>query len=166
MEARDGRDGTFGNGRNSANCWVMQVHGKGAKNRLAAVPGQAFAALQAYLHAKHLGGMETALPSAPLLASARNAMAPLGYQRLYEHVKGWLARAVRSSSLPFAEWGKLAGATTHWLRHTLGARAIAREVPLKVIETQMGHASTQTTTVIYGRAPIRSSLDELGKAFG
>ena len=166
MEARDGGVGKLGDGRNSTNCWVMQVHGKGAKNRIAAVPGQAFAALQAYLQARHLGGMETAPPGAPLLASTRDPMAPLGYQALYEHVKGWLARAVRSSSLPAAEREKLAGATTHWLRHTFGTRAIAREVPLDVIQAQMGHASIQTTTAIYGRAPIRRRMDELGKAFG
>jgi integrase len=166
MQARDGGDGTLGDGRHSANCWVMQVHGKGAKNRIAAVPGQAFAALQAYLEARHLAGMETAPPGAPLLASTRDAMAPLGYQALYEHVKGWLAKAVRSSSLPAAERDKLAGATTHWLRHTFGTRAIAREVPLDVIQAQMGHASIQTTTAIYGRAPIRRRMDELGKAFG
>jgi integrase len=144
----------------------MQVHGKGAKNRIAAVPGQAFAALQAYLQARHLGGMETAPPGAPLLASTRDPMAQLGYQALYEHVNGWLARAVRLSSLPAAEREKLAGATTHWLRHTFGTRAIAREVPLDVIQAQMGHASIQTTTAIYGRAPIRRRMDELGKAFG
>ncbi|MDO8769163.1 MAG: site-specific integrase [Burkholderiaceae bacterium] len=166
MQAREGGDGTLGDGRTSAHCWVMQVHGKGAKNRIAAVPGQAFAALQAYLQARQLGGMETAPPGAPLLASTRDAMAPLGYQALYEHVKGWLAKAVRSSSLSAAEREKLAGATTHWLRHTFGTRAIAREVPLDVIQAQMGHASIQTTTAIYGRAPIRRRMDELGKAFG
>ena len=166
MQARDGADGKRRDGRSSANCWVMQVHGKGAKNRIAAVPGQAFAALQAYLQARHLGGMETAPPGAPLLASTRDAMAPLGYQALYEHVKGWLAKAVRSSSLLAAEREKLAGATTHWLRHTFGTRAIAREVPLDVIQAQMGHASIQTTTAIYGRAPITRRMVELRKAFG
>lgn len=166
MEACDGRDGKFEDGRTSTNCWVMQVHGKGTKNRIAAVPGQDFAALQAYLQARHLGGMETTPPSAPLLANTRDPMAPLGYQALYEHVKGWLARAVRSSSLPAAEREKLAGATTHWLRHTFGTRAIAREVPFDVIQAQMGHASIQTTTAIYGRAPIRRRMDELGKAIG
>ena len=63
------------------------------------------------------------------------------------------------------ERAKLAGATTHWLRHTFGTRAIAREVPLDVIQAQMGHASIQTTTAIYGRAPMRRRADELGKAF-
>ena len=145
------------------NGWVLQMHGKGAKNRLAAVPGQA---LQAYLLARGLGSIQAAPPGAPLLASTLDPMAPIGYQALYEHVRGWLARAVRASSLPANERERLAGATTHWLRHTFGTRAIAREVPLDVIQAQMGHASIQTTTAIYGRAPIRRRVDELGKAFG
>ncbi|MDB5744189.1 MAG: phage integrase family protein [Polaromonas sp.] len=152
---RDGRPG-----------WMLQVHGKGAKNRLAAVPGQALAALQEYLAVRGLGSLQTAPPAAPLLASSLDPMAPIGYQALYEHVKGWLVKAVRASNLPAHEQARLAGATTHWLRHTFGTRAIARQVPLDVIQAQMGHASIQTTTAIYGRAPIRRRVDELGKAFG
>ena len=143
----------------------MQVHGKGAKNRIAAVPGQALHALQDYLLARGLGSIQAAPPTAPLLASTNDPMAPVGYQALYEHVKGWLARAVRASGLPANERDRLAGATTHWLRHTFGTRAIARQVPLDVIQAQMGHASIQTTTAIYGRAPIKRRVDELGKAF-
>lgn len=146
--------------------WVMQIHGKGAKNRIAVVPGQAFAALQEYLDMRGLGGIETAPPGGPLLASTRDPMEPVGYQALYEHVRSWVARAISASDLPANERQKLAGASTHWLRHTFGTRAIAREVPLDVIQAQMGHASIQTTTAIYGRAPIKRRVDELGKAFG
>jgi integrase len=146
--------------------WVMQVHGKGAKNRIAAVPGQALHALQEYLLARGLGSIQAAPPAAPLLASAVDPMEPVGYQAIYEHVKGWLRRAILASSLPANEQTRLLGASTHWLRHTFGTRAIAREVPLDVIQAQMGHASIQTTTAIYGRAPIKRRVDELGKAFG
>ena len=156
---------TLGDLRMESEGWVMQVHGKGAKNRIAAVPGQALHALQDYLLERGLGSIQAAPPTAPLLASAVDPMEPVGYQALYEHVKGWLARSVRASSLPANERGRLAGATTHWLRHTFGTRAIAREVPLDVIQAQMGHASIQTTTAIYGRAPIQRRVDELGKAF-
>ncbi|TAL66101.1 MAG: integrase [Burkholderiaceae bacterium] len=145
--------------------WVMQVHGKGAKNRIAAIPGQAFGALQEYLFARGLGGIETAPADAPLLASTLDPMSPVGYQALYEHVKSWISRAVSASALPTNERLKLAGATTHWLRHTFGTRAIARNVPLDVIQAQMGHASIQTTAGIYGRAPIKRRVDELEKAF-
>ena len=157
---------TLGDLRMEPEGWVMQVHGKGSKNRIAAVPGQALHALQDYLLFRGLGSIQEAPPAAPLLASALDPMAPVGYQALYEHVKGWLTRAVRASSLPAKERDRLAGATTHWLRHTFGTRAIARQVPLDVIQAQMGHASIQTTTAIYGRAPIKRRVDELGKAFG
>ncbi|MBG6078198.1 tyrosine-type recombinase/integrase [Polaromonas sp. CG_9.11] len=156
---------TLGDLRMEPEGWVMQVRGKGSKNRIAAVPGQALHALQDYLLVRGLGSIQEAPPTAPLLASALDPMAPIGYQALYEHVKGWLARAVRASNLPTNERERLAGATTHWLRHTFGTRAIAREVPLDVIQAQMGHASIQTTTAIYGRAPIKRRVDELDKAF-
>ena len=157
---------TLGDLRMEPEGWVMQVHGKGAKNRVAAVPGQALHALEEYLLERGMGSIRTAPPAAPLLASTQDPMASIGYQALYEHVKGWLARAVRASSLPTNERERLLGATTHWLRHTFGTRAIAREVPLDVIQAQMGHASIQTTTAIYGRTPIKRRVDELGKAFG
>lgn len=146
--------------------WVMQVFGKGAKNRVVAIPGQAFNALQDYLDARGLGGIETAPADAPLLASTKDPMAPVGYQALYEHVESWISRAVSASALPANERAKLAGASTHWLRHTFGTRAVSREVPLDVIQAQMGHASIQTTMNIYGRAPIKRRVDELGRAFG
>ena len=85
---------TLGDLRMETEAWVMQVRGKGVKDRIAAVPGQA-------------------PPAAPLLASAVDPMAPVGYQALYEHVKGWL-------------------------RHSFGTRAIARQVPLDVIQAQRG----------------------------
>lgn len=117
--------------------WVTQVQGKGAMNRFAAVPGQAFNALQEYLDVCGPGGIETAPPEAPLPSSAMDPMAPIGYQALYEHVRRRISRAVSASALPSDERLKLARASTRWLRHTFGTRAIAREVQLNVIQTQM-----------------------------
>jgi integrase len=159
-------NGKLGDLRLEPEGWMMQVHGKGSKNRVAAIPGQAFDALQNYLESRGLGGIEHAPATAPLLASALDPMEPVGYQALYEHVKGWISKAVAASALPSNERSSLAGATTHWLRHTFGTRAVAREVPLDVIQAQMGHASIQTTMGIYGRAPIKRRAEELAKAFG
>ena len=144
---------------------VLHVHGKGAKNRIAAIPGQAMDALQKYLQARGLGGIEMAPGEYPLLASVNDPAQPVGYQALYEHVKTWLKKAVRTSALPEHERLKLSNASTHWLRHTFGTRAVAREVPLDVIQAQLGHASIQTTMSIYGRAPVKRQTEELGKAF-
>jgi integrase len=146
--------------------WLLQVHGKGARNRLVAVPPQALEALQDYLLARGLGSVDTAPPTAPLLASVTDPMQAIGYQALYETVRSWIGRAVSASRLPTQERLHLARASTHWLRHTFGTRAISREVPLDVIQAQMGHASIQTTVSTYGRAPLQRRSDALSKAFG
>ena len=146
--------------------WVMQVHGKGSRNRIVAIPPAALSALNAYLNARGLVDITRATPDAPVLASLTDPVQTLGYQALYEHVKSWLAKAIDAAELPAAERYRMSQASTHWLRHTFGTRAIARDVPLDVIQAQMGHASIQTTIAIYGRAPMRRRIDEMDRAFG
>lgn len=145
--------------------WVMQVHGKGSKNRIVAIPPSALQALNTYLQARGLGDITCAAPAAPVLASLHDPLQGVGYQALYEHVKSWLSKAIDVAELPASERHRMSQASTHWLRHTFGTRAIAKEVPLDVIQAQMGHASIETTTAIYGRAPMRRRIDELDRAF-
>jgi integrase len=145
--------------------WVMQVHGKGSKNRIVAIPPSALQALNTYLQARGLGDITCADPAAPVLASLHDPLQGVGYQALYEHVKSWLSKAIDVAELPASERHRMSQASTHWLRHTFGTRAIAKDVPLDVIQAQMGHASIQTTTAIYGRAPMRRRIDELDRAF-
>jgi integrase len=146
--------------------WTMRVTGKGAKTRTVFVPRPAMEALQIYLAQRGMGGLESAPPDAPLLASTLDAMAPIGYQALYLSVRRWFAKAVSASPLSSRERAELVGASTHWLRHTFGTTAVAREVPYDVIQQQMGHASVNTTMNIYARAPLKRRAQELGKAFG
>lgn len=146
--------------------WVMQVHGKGSKNRIVALPPAALQALNTYLQARGLGNITSAAPQAPVLASLHDPMQGVGYQALHQHVKSWLGKAIDVADLPNSERLRLLQASTHWLRHTFGTRAIAKDVPLDVIQAQMGHASIQTTTAIYGRAPMRRRIDEMDRAFG
>ncbi|MDD0812751.1 site-specific integrase [Curvibacter sp. RS43] len=145
--------------------WFLQVHGKGSKNRLVAIPKQAFECLNNYLIERGLGGVGLGLEEVPLLASAIDPMKSIGYQALYETVKIWVKRFVSQSKLGKREQLHLSNASTHWLRHTFGTRAAARHVPLDVIQAQLGHASIATTANIYGRAPIRRRADALSKAF-
>ena len=145
--------------------WMLQVHGKGAKNRIVHLPGQAMAALHDYLSTRGIEALETTTPHLPLLANLKDPVRHLGYQALYEHVTGWLSKAVLRSALPSSEKSKLLGASTHWLRHTFGTRAVALEVPLDVIQAQLGHASIQTTMDIYGKAPIKRRVEALSAAF-
>lgn len=145
--------------------WTLRVLGKGLKTRTVYVPRPAFEALQTYLEQRGLGGIQAAPPQAPLLASAEDPMAPVGYQALYTTVKLWLGKAISSSELSSRERSDLAGATTHWLRHTFGTKAVARDVPYDVIQQQMGHASVNTTMSIYARAPLKRRAEELARAF-
>lgn len=144
---------------------VLQVHGKGSKNRIAAIPGQAQQSLRRYLEARDLPWITEAPGSYPLLSSLTDPAEHVGYQALYQHVKGWLFKAIAHSDIPAHERSKISGASTHWLRHTFGTRAVAKEVPPDVIQAQLGHSSIQTTMNIYGRAPLKRQSHELGKAF-
>ena len=144
--------------------WVMQVYGKGAKSRWVALPPQAVQALKSYLEARGLGPMPGVSPALPLLASTRDPSLPIGYQALYESVRRWLGHAVKACSRDDEEKARYGAASTHWLRHTFGTRAVAKGVPLDVVQAQMGHASVNTT-MGYSRAPVARRLDELGKVF-
>lgn len=146
--------------------WFLQVQGKGSKKRLAAIPQQALESLSDYLADRGLNPVESNPEETPLLASTLDPMEPIGYQALYETVRGWVKRFLSQVDLPTRERRRLTRASTHWLRHTFGTRSVARSVPLDVIQAQLGHASITTTANIYGRAPIRRSAEELAKAFG
>jgi integrase len=145
--------------------WTMRVVGKGSKVRTVFVPRPAFDAMQTYLARRGLIGIEAASPDAPLLASAIDPRAAVGYQTLYMTVKRWFAKAISAADLSFRERTELAGASTHWLRHTFGTKAVAREVPYDVIQQQLGHASVSTTMGIYARAPLKRRAEELSRAF-
>lgn len=146
--------------------WMMQVTGRNASNRLISVPGQAVAALDEYLSSRGFLSIESAPPDAPLLASTKNPMQPIGYQALYEHVRGWFTKAAKSSILSADEQAVLSGASVHWLRHTFGSRAMAREVPVDAIQMQMGHSNVQTTVGLYGKSPLKQRVAAIEKAFG
>lgn len=100
----------------------------------------------------------------PLLASTRDPNLPIGYQALYENVRSWLKRAVSSCARDEEEKAHYRDASAHWLRHTFGTIAVARGIPLDVVQAQMGHASVNTT-MGYSRAPVGRRLTEIGKVF-
>lgn len=144
---------------------VMAVHGKGDKIRVVAVPVQACQALEAYLAARHLPPIEHAPGEAPLLASASDPMEGVTYSALYKTVKAWLRRAINASHLHGRDRDLALRASPHWLRHTFGTRAVEREVPLEVVQRQLGHADPRTTSR-YSRAQLERSQVAMDRAFG
>ncbi len=145
---------------------LLQVHGKGSKNRVIPLASQAQRALQRYLRYRGLDqGAMLSQPEAPLLCSLINAGQPLSYRSLYGSMKTWLNKAIDGSDLSWGEKVAAARASPHWLRHTCGTRALERGVPLDVVGQLLGHADPRTTAK-YTRAQIRRVSEELEKAFG
>ena len=144
---------------------LLQVHGKGSKNRVIPLASQAQRALDRYLVARGLApDAMDALASLPLLASLVDPDQALTYRSLYSSMKTWLNKAITASDLSWREKVDAARASPHWLRHTCGTRALERGVPLDVVGQLLGHADPRTTAK-YTRAQIRRVGDELEKAF-
>ncbi|ASM79216.1 integrase (plasmid) [Vitreoscilla filiformis] len=145
--------------------WVLQVHGKGARNRLVAVPGQAEQALHTYLAARGWARWADAPADAPLLASTTDPRASICYATLYQTMKRWVRQAIEASALPEAERAVALRASPHWLRHTCGTRALERRAPLEVVQRQLGHADPRTT-MRYARTQLERLQNEMESVFG
>ena len=145
--------------------YVLQVMGKGGTPRVVAIPPSALVALEDYLEARGIGSLQETPVKAPLLASAKDPMESIGYQALYLTVRTWLKKAINASPLPSAERQSLTGASAHWLRHTFATRAIKREVPMEVVQAQLGHANISTTMNIYAKAPLERQIETISAAF-
>ena len=145
--------------------YVLQVIGKGGTPRVVAIPPSALVALEDYLEARGIGSLQQAPVKAPLLASAKGPMESIGYQALYLTVRTWLKKAINASPLPSAERQSLTGASAHWLRHTFATRAIERDVPMEVVQAQLGHANISTTMNIYAKAPLERQIQTISAAF-
>ena len=75
-----------------------------------------------------------------------------------------LARLVREGALSYDAHAKLLATSAHAFRHTFGTRAVARDMPIDVVQRILGHASLQTTS-IYVRAERQRMLDEAAKYY-
>ena len=117
----------------------MQVRGKRSKNWMVAGPGQALAALRAYLLARGLGSIQEAPPTSPLLSSCLDPIAPVGYQALDEHVKDLLVKRCGPPACRPTSGKAWPGRRRTGCAIPLVPGAIARGVPLEVIQALVGH---------------------------
>ncbi|MEK8034180.1 tyrosine-type recombinase/integrase [Ideonella sp. DXS29W] len=144
--------------------WAMQVHGKGALNRVVSVPPQAVRALNRYLEARGLPPLGQAPAHIPLVASVDDPLSPVSYRALYDSLKAWFRRGVVASSLSPSLRDTALRATPHWLRHTCGTRSLERGVPLAAVQGQFGHAKPETT-MRYAKVQLDQRQDAFGAAF-
>lgn len=156
---------TLGDLRPHQGRWALQVLGKGQRQRLIAVPGQAVQALADYLACRALPPLGEADPALPLLARLDDPGQPIGYQALYQTLKRWVRQAILASDLPRAERETALRASPHWLRHTFGTRALERKAPLEAVQRQLGHADPRTT-MRYARTQLERLQSEMDLAFG
>jgi site-specific recombinase XerD len=146
--------------------WFLEVLGKGGKARQVFIPSPALTALRRYLATRGELTIGSSAPlGVPLVSNVRVPNKRLSYRGLYKHVKEWLVLAIAQADLSLEERDRLEGVSTHWLRHTFGTRAVARNMPFDVIQKQLGHASVTTTINTYSRAPDERLANEMSRAF-
>ncbi|WP_093209473.1 site-specific integrase [Variovorax sp. YR750] len=135
--------------------WLLSVTGKRGGRREVAVPVELVDEFGQEL-ARHGFDRQVNAPGnhgVPLLARfGGGAEHPAGWSSsgLYQAIKAFLARAAQG--LGAADAAQLRKASTHWLRHSHGAHALrGREgrapVSLAVVQNNLGHASSTTTSM-------------------
>lgn len=142
--------------------WWVQVHGKGRKNRLVPVPSAAMKATRSYFMSRGLR-FDDAPEGAPLLASLTDPSAPISYSALAETFGRFVRRAAKR--LPAAERAHAENASAHWLRHTHATRAAEREVPLDVLQANLGQNDPRTTARYY-QAQLERRQAEMERVYG
>lgn len=146
--------------------WELTVVGKGGKTRIVPVPLDVIGDLAKYLASRGLdpdpanpanrgafllgraGDLLERAPWLPQAAAQNEPKAGIAAGTLYAQLKRFFARC-GSVLAPVDPKGaeRLAAASTHWLRHTHGAHAVAAGMPLDVLQQNLGHASLDTTTI-------------------
>ncbi|MEJ6002627.1 tyrosine-type recombinase/integrase [Paucibacter soli] len=144
--------------------WALQVHGKGSKNRVIAVPKQAQAALERYLDARGLPQLGECPEGTPLVSSVLDPMEPVTYRPLYESTKAWFRKAIMASGLSAMERATAYKASLHWLRHTCGTRALERGASLAMVQEQLGHADPRMT-MQYSKTQLEKLMDGMDAVF-
>jgi integrase len=148
--------------RETADGWLLSVHGKGRRNRTIPVPGSALAATRNYFAFRGFS-LQTAPEDAPLMASLTDALKPISYSALHETFTRFVRRSL--GSIAAEERRTAQKASAHWLRHTHATRAAERLVPPDVLQENLGQSDPRTTARYY-RAQLKRRQAELQRAFG
>jgi integrase len=158
--------------------WALTIVGKRRKQRTVPVSAAAVAALRAHWADREKDFDAPAL-AAPLIAPVvingtgaslakhdggtdGNSEAPYSADALARLVREAVRRIasdlLREGALSYDAHAKLLATSAHAFRHTFGTRAVARDMPIDVVQRILGHASLQTTS-IYVHAERQRMLD-------
>jgi integrase len=172
-------------GASGSPVWTLSVIGKRRKQRTVPVSASTLAALRAHwadrgqnfdapadsaplisplvvpgtdaARHKHHGGPD-GQTGGPYAADALGRLVRTAVQRLAGELlqEGGLTRDAHA---------QLLSTSAHAFRHTFGTRAVARNMPIDVVQTILGHASLQTTSV-YVRAEQLRMLEAAAIYYG
>lgn len=145
--------------------WMLKVLGKGQKWRAVPMPPSVMDELRAYLTRRGLAATPSENPPdtpmiAPLRGEKPGALSPGAFHKT---LVGFFEEAARELRIRGHEEdaGKIAQATTHWLRHTRGSHS-AEHMPLNLVQRLLGHTSL-TTTSIYTSADDEALYEAMEK---
>lgn len=141
--------------------WLLQVRGKGRRNRVVPLPARAVEATVQYFAHRGLDFYD-APANAPLLASVADGMTSIGYAALHETFTRFVRRALAAA--PDSTKKEAIRASAHWLRHTHATRAAERNVPPDVLQENLGQSDPRTTARYY-RAQLQRRQKEISRAF-
>jgi integrase len=158
--------------------WALTIVGKRRKQRTVPASAASVAALRAHWADREKDFDAPAL-AAPLIAPVvingteaslakhdggtdGNSEAPYSADALARLVREAVRRIasdlLSEGALSYDAHAKLLATSAHAFRHTFGTRAVARDMPIDVVQRILGHASLQTTS-IYVRAERQRMLD-------
>lgn len=139
--------------------WWLSVTGKGGHVREVPIPAHLVGVIRDYWDHRDLNpNIEAIDADTPLIGKRRKHIeetaagikkieTPLSASGLHQILKAFFIEAGEVLSETEPEAGKrLMSATTHWLRHTHGSHAVARQVDLPIVRDNLGHRSIATTS--------------------
>lgn len=155
--------------------WELKVLGKRNKWREVPVSTRAIQALEAHWQDRDKNLLDEGHATTPLLcplvipktlSSTKRHHLENHYtaDSLYRLIKKTIRSLVSDEAFCENERRTLLKVGAHSFRHTFGTQAVAKEVPIDVVQKVLGHASVATTS-LYVKAEKQRMMEEVGKYF-
>ncbi|MGF6298103.1 site-specific recombinase XerD [Paraburkholderia sp. WC7.3d] len=131
--------------------WWLEVMGKGGKERLVPATTEMMTELGTYRRTRGLPVLPSPGEDTPLVLPVGQSLKPLTRAALHRIVKdvfSGAAEALRARGDDHAQRAdRLGQASAHWLRHSAGSHMADRQVDLRLVRDNLGHASLTTTSL-------------------